>query len=87
MAAPDAPDLGHRGEPANAFRTPGLRDVAFTAPYLHDGSAARLCDAVQPHAADPGGAPPLLTGEERRDLVAFLRTLSAQAAPPSCGAH
>jgi len=87
MAAPDAPDLGHRGEPANAFRTPGLRDVAFTAPYLHDGSAARLCDAVQPHAADPGGAPPLLTGEERRDLVAFLRTLSAQAAPPSCDAH
>jgi cytochrome c peroxidase len=87
MAAPGTPDLGHRGEPANAFRTPGLRDVAFTAPYLHDGSAAYLCDAVQPHAADPGSTPPLLTGEERRDLVAFLRTLSEEAAPPSCGAR
>lgn len=87
MTAPGTPDLGHRGAPANAFRTPGLRDVAFTAPYLHDGSAARLCDAAQPHAADPGSVPPLLTGEERRDLVAFLRTLSAEAAPPSCGAQ
>ena len=79
MTAPGVPDPGHGGEPANAFRTPGLRDVAATAPYLHDGSAARLCDAVQPHAADPGSVPPLLDASERRDLVAFLRTLSADA--------
>jgi cytochrome c peroxidase len=84
MTAVGVPDLGHRGEPANAFRTPGLRDVAATAPYLHDGSAARLCDAVQPHAADAGSVPPLLTGAQRRDLIAFLRTLSADDAPPSC---
>ena len=73
------PDVGRRGEPPNAFRTPGLRDVAGTAPYLHDGSAAGLCDALQPHAADPGSVPPLLTAADRRDLVAFLRTLSANA--------
>ena len=79
MTAPGVPDPGHAGEPANRFRTPGLRDVAATAPYFHDGSAARLCDAVQPHAADPGMEPPLLTASERRDLVAFLRTLSADA--------
>ena len=79
MTAPGVPDAGHGGEPGNAFRTPGLRDVAATAPYFHDGSAARLCDAVQPHAADPGTEPPPLTGSERRDLVAFLRTLSADA--------
>ncbi len=79
MTAPGVPDPGHAGEPANRFRTPGLRDVAATAPYFHDGSAARLCDAVQPHAADPGTEPPLLTASERRDLVAFLRTLSTDA--------
>jgi cytochrome c peroxidase len=84
MTAVDVPDRGRRGDPANAFRTPGLRDVAATAPYLHDGSAARLCDAVQPHAADAHSVPPLLAGDERRDLVAFLRTLSADDAPPSC---
>jgi cytochrome c peroxidase len=73
------PDKGRDGEPANAFRTPGLRDVAATAPWFHDGSAARLCDAAQPHAADPGDVPPLLDASERSDLVAFLRTLSADA--------
>ncbi|MCK9686155.1 cytochrome-c peroxidase [Scleromatobacter humisilvae] len=81
MTAPGVLDPGHAGEPANRFRTPGLRDVAATGPWFHDGSAARLCDAVQPHAADPGLEPPLLTALERRDLVAFLRTLSAD--PPA----
>ena len=79
LTAPGVPDAGHGGAPANAFRTPGLRGVAATAPYLHDGSAGRLCDAVQPHAADAGSVPPLLEASERRDLVAFLRTLSADA--------
>jgi cytochrome c peroxidase len=79
MTAPGVPDPGHGGEPANAFRTPGLRDVAATGPWLHDGSAARLCDAVRPHAADPESAAPALTAAERRDLVAFLRTLSTDA--------
>ena len=78
MTSPGVPDIGHPGAPDNRFRTPGLRDVASTPPYLHDGSAAHLCDAVQPHAADPGNVPPLLTAAERRDLVAFLRTLSAE---------
>ena len=45
---------------------------------MHDGSIASLCDAVLPHGAD-GEAPQIaLTVAERRDLVAFLRTLSAR---------
>ena len=62
---------------AGAFRTPGLREVSATAPYMHDGSIANLCDALQPHAALEGRPVPALTLAERRDLVAFLRTLSA----------
>lgn len=87
LTASGSPDAGRRGEPFNAFRTPGLRDVAGTAPYLHDGSAAGLCDALQPHAADPGAVPPPLSAAERRDLLAFLRTLSASGMKddaPSC---
>ena len=62
---------------AGAFRTPGLREVETTAPYMHDGSVANLCDAVLPHATTEGTAPAVLSSAERRDVVAFLRTLSA----------
>ena len=53
------------------FRTPSLRNVAVTAPYLHDGRAATLREAVQ-HASreHPLGA------EQIGDLVAFLQTLT-----------
>ena len=62
--------------PAGAFRTPGLREVVTTGPYMHDGSVANLCDALKPHAALEGQpVPAALTLGERRDLVAFLRTL------------
>jgi len=66
---------------AGAFRTPGLREVSATAPYMHDGSIANLCDALQPHAALEGRPMPTLTVAERRDVVAFLRTLSARERP------
>jgi cytochrome c peroxidase len=83
QAAPGVPDDGHPGGPPNAFRTPGLRDVAATAPYFHDGSAARLCDAVSPHAGDDR---PALSAADRADLVAFLRTLSAAGEDTSAAA-
>jgi len=67
-----------QGAQAGAFRTPGLREVTATAPYMHDGSVANLCDALQPHAALEGRPMPALGLAERRDVVAFLRTLSAQ---------
>jgi len=62
------------------FKTPPLRDVARRAPYMHDGSFATLEDVVRYY--DHGGTPnrlvrPLrLTGEEVKDLVAFLEALT-----------
>ncbi len=61
------------------FRTPSLRNVARTAPYMHDGSRATLEDVVAFYAAggDPrnsAGIRPLgLSARETSDLVAFLR--------------
>lgn len=73
------------------FKTPTLREVARTAPYMHDGSVATL-DSVVAFYASGGGANPYLdadirpfalTGDERRALVAFLEALTSCAALPS----
>lgn len=65
------------------FKTPTLRGVALTAPYMHDGSLATLEDVVafygkgggaNPHR-DPALAPLNLSKDEVRDLVAFLKAL------------
>ena len=67
-----------------AFKTPTLRDVALTPPFMHDGSLATLEDVVDFY--DKGGAsnnnldPEMrkldLTGDEKAALVAFLRSLT-----------
>jgi len=67
-----------------AFKTPGLRNVAETYPYLHDGSEATLEDVISLY--DRGGVPnphldrlmlPLhLTATEKADLVEFLKSLT-----------
>jgi cytochrome c peroxidase len=69
-----------------AFKTPGLRNVAETGPYMHDGSLATLDEVVAWYVK--GGQPnpflspliePLdLTAEEQADLVAFLEALSGE---------
>jgi len=69
-----------------AFKTPTLRDVALTAPYMHDGSIATLEDVVEFY--DLGGRPnpsidadisPLrLAPEDKRALVALLRALTGE---------
>jgi cytochrome c peroxidase len=65
------------------FRTPPLRELAATAPYLHDGRLANLCDTLAPHAPLPtaSAAAPALSLDQRRDLVAFLLSLGAQGIP------
>lgn len=67
-----------------AFKTPGLRNVALTAPYMHDGSLNTLRDVVQFYnqggkrraGIDPLISPLQLTGEEVDALVAFLEALT-----------
>jgi cytochrome c peroxidase len=67
-----------------AFKTPSLREVARTAPYMHDGSMARLTDVIEFYEAGGRSNPNLdvdirplkLTGDEKAALLAFLRSLS-----------
>ncbi|MCR6627674.1 MAG: c-type cytochrome [Pseudoxanthomonas sp.] len=71
------------GSPSDlgAFRTPTLRNVARTAPYMHDGSVRTLEAAVERELYYRGismGRPISLTTEERRQLQAFLQTLSIE---------
>ncbi|WP_374443312.1 cytochrome-c peroxidase [Stella sp.] len=70
------------------FRVPSLRNVAATAPYMHDGRLATLADVVRHysevdeerlHADGSRLVRPLRLGPtEQADLVAFLRTLSPE---------
>lgn len=62
---------------AEAFRTPPLREIAYSAPYLHDGSAATLADALRAH----GGAAVSMEGKDREAVLAFLAALSSPAPP------
>lgn len=76
------------------FKTPSLRNVARTAPYMHQGQFARLEDVVHFYSTLEGMLPaghhaesilmPLdLSAEERLDLLEFLRGLSDEAVDPS----
>ena len=74
---------GDRGK----FKTPGLRDVAKRAPYMHDGSLATLEDVVEFYnrggGANPGRsariARPLnLSAEDAGALVEFLKALNGE---------
>ncbi len=75
-----------------AFKTPTLRDVAMTAPYMHDGSLKTLKDVVDFYAGGGNSNPYLdkeikaihLSGQDRADLVEFLKTLTGEKAA-QCG--
>jgi len=60
--------------PPETVRVPSLRNVATTAPYFHDGSAATLDEAVRRMAA--AQLDRTLTDQQVESLVAFLRTLT-----------
>jgi cytochrome c peroxidase len=56
------------------FRTPGLRNVALTAPYMHDGAVPTLLGAIEHHTS--AGALAELSDRDREDLSEFLGALS-----------
>jgi cytochrome c peroxidase len=60
----------------NVFRVPGLRNVAVTAPYFHDGRASTLEEAVGVMGRHQLGR--RLTRDDIRFVVAFLRTLTGE---------
>jgi cytochrome c peroxidase len=88
-SGPPPNDLGRyevTGDPADRwqYRTPTLRNVALTAPYMHDGSIATLREVAEyydgggvPHEGlDPRIRPLGLSDDAREDLVAFLESLT-----------
>lgn len=74
------------------FKTPTLRNVALTAPYMHDGSLKTLKDVVDFYAGGGNSNPYLdkdikplhLSAQDRADLVAFLESLTGEK-PPNAG--
>lgn len=71
-----------------AFKTPTLRDVALTPPYMHDGSVKTLKEVMQfynkgGHAnkyLDPLIRPLGLTNQEMNDMVEFMKSLTSDRA-------
>lgn len=90
--APD--DIGREAVTKNSadrgkFKTPSLRNIALTAPYMHDGRFKTLEEVVEHYDHGLARSPTLdpnlakhpneglrLTDEEKADLVAFLKTLT-----------
>lgn len=83
-------ELTNRAGDMGRFRAPSLRNLAYTAPYMHDGSLPTLDAVIDAYAAGGharavgGATSPLqsdsvrgfeLSSDERRQLLAFLRSL------------
>ncbi len=94
---PPYPELGRfnrtqRPEDLGAFKTPTLRELDHTDPYMHDGSLATLAEVVDYYNQggernanlDPRIKPLGLTDSQKADLIAFLHALSTDGvAPPT----
>jgi cytochrome c peroxidase len=81
-------DITHDSSDIGKFKVPGLRNVALTAPYMHNGMFKTLAEVIefydQPNQTVPGGInrdtllnePLGLTLEEKSDLKTFLEALT-----------
>ncbi|HEY4375467.1 MAG TPA: MbnH family di-heme enzyme [Burkholderiales bacterium] len=72
-------------EDMGKFRAPTLRNIAVTAPYMHDGSIATLGEVLDHYAHGGRAANPLrsefitgftMSAQEKEDLIVFLRSLT-----------
>ncbi len=92
-ADPGLVELTNRPGDMGRFKAPTLRNIAVTAPYMHDGSVPTLEEVIENYAAGgravregKGGSPlqsefvkPFrLTEQEKQDLIAFLESLTDQ---------
>jgi cytochrome c peroxidase len=85
-ADPGRSAISGKPEDRGAFKTPTLREVARTAPYMHDGSFRTLQEIIEYYDRGAQSNPGLderirplhLTAAEKRDLAAFLRALSGR---------
>ena len=79
-------DITKKSNDLGAFKTPSLRDITRTAPYMHDGSHKTLRKVVEFYNRgcepnenlDPIIRPLGLNDQEMNDLVAFLKTLDGR---------
>ncbi len=77
-------DVTKNSEDRGKFKTPTLRNITQTAPYMHDGSDAMLAQVIDFY--DRGGIananlskeikPLHLSAQEKQDLIAFLESLT-----------
>ena len=79
--------LKDRGAGAGNFKTPTLREIARTAPYMHDGSVATLEDLIEYYDRGGNRNPDLdaeihplhLSTVEKSNIIAFLRCLRSES--------
>lgn len=94
LAIPEDTDLASLGrflvtknpKDIGKFKTPSLINVAVTAPYMHDGSVATLSEAIDREIYYRGAElnrPIVLTVEEKRDLQAFMESLTTPPWQPT----
>ena len=82
-------EISQKSEDMGRFKAPTLRNIALTAPYMHDGSIATLEEVIEHYeaggrASTKGNNPYKsgfvkgfkLTESEKQDLLAFLRSLT-----------
>jgi cytochrome c peroxidase len=97
IGMPDADEgriaISKESADAKAFKTPTLRNIALTGPYMHDGSLKTLRQVIDHYVdapkrpANKGKLSPLmpvieLSEQEKLDLEAFLRTLNGDKRDP-----
>jgi len=81
-------NVTHTLKDIGKFKTPTLRNIALTAPYMHDGSIKTLEEVIEYYDQggkanpflDPAIFPLHFTPQEKQDLLAFLKSLNSQTA-------
>ncbi len=76
-------EISHEPHHRNAFKTPGLRNIAITPPYMHTGNKHTLVEVLEfynkggdRHGENNELQPLGLSSKEMQDIIAFLKTLT-----------